>query len=415
VSRPGAGRPAVHFTADAGWVNDPYGVVWHDDRYHLFYQYVPGSPRWQPECEWGHATSPDLVHWVEHEPALVPAAEETGCWSGTSVVTDGELQLFYTRVREGRLGLGEVVRARPDESGQTWRADPAEALIAPPSDLPVAHFRDPYVVRDRDRWVMVVGVGLRSGEAGVLQYTSEDLVAWERTGLLCTRPAAETKPLWTGSMWECPQFFPLGDTWVLLVSVWHADVLHHVVAATGEYDGERFTPREWQTLTDGGSAYAMTAFVDRDGRRCVMAWLREGLAFDPESAVRAGAQSLPYVVSLTGDRRLALSLHPDVERLRRRPISLGETMRAGAFDVRVGSAGPDGHLRLTGDDAVLDLQAEGVRSVVVDEDIVEVSSGELLTVVRFRGPVRLEVGGTVDGVECWELARREPSPLSSDS
>lgn len=34
-------RPALHFTATEGWINDPLGVTWKDGQYHLFYQYVP--------------------------------------------------------------------------------------------------------------------------------------------------------------------------------------------------------------------------------------------------------------------------------------------------------------------------------------------------------------------------------------
>ena len=39
-------RPSVHFTADEGWINDPYGVAWVDGSYHLYYQAVPGQVTW---------------------------------------------------------------------------------------------------------------------------------------------------------------------------------------------------------------------------------------------------------------------------------------------------------------------------------------------------------------------------------
>ena len=53
---------------------------------------------------WGHASSPDLVHW-EHEPiAINPTkggADASGCWSGTAVLDqDGTPTLIYTGVRQ---------------------------------------------------------------------------------------------------------------------------------------------------------------------------------------------------------------------------------------------------------------------------------------------------------------------------
>ena len=34
-------RPAFHFNPEAGWMNDPNGMVYYEGVYHLYYQYVP--------------------------------------------------------------------------------------------------------------------------------------------------------------------------------------------------------------------------------------------------------------------------------------------------------------------------------------------------------------------------------------
>jgi beta-fructofuranosidase len=312
VDAPGARpRPRVHFTADDGWINDPYGIVWTGDRYHLFYQAIPGRVTWAPDCVWGHAESPDLLHWSECAPALVPQPFELGCWSGSAVMDGDRLRLFYTRITGTDWAHGSVALA--DGGPDSWRAGPSDVVVpGPPDRLGVTTFRDPFVFRHADEWVMIVGAGLDDGSAAAVQYRSPDLLRWTCDGLLASRRSTPVDDVWTGAVWECPQLFPLDDSWVLLVSVWDDDVLHYVAAALGDYDGRRFVPRTWQRLTYGSCAYAMSAFTDRYGRRCVLSWLREEPQNDPNLLARAGAHSVAAVLSRTDGGRLAVAPHPDV-------------------------------------------------------------------------------------------------------
>ena len=141
-----ATRPAVHVTAPDGWLNDPLGLIWRDGRYELFYQYLPGATGWNPRCQWGHATSPDLLTWTHHRAALVPGDDELGCWSGGVCAPPGggdgprdgvgQVTMFYTSVNEPDTNLGAVRVARPadprwerwDKGGVVVRAPGGEGL-----------------------------------------------------------------------------------------------------------------------------------------------------------------------------------------------------------------------------------------------------------------------------------------------
>jgi beta-fructofuranosidase len=293
-------------------MNDPHGIVWTGTEYHLFFQHLPGRTTWAPDCHWGHATSSDLVHWEHRGVALAPAPDELGCWTGSVVLADDGPRLYYTSVVAPDCDLGRVRLARPRGVDLEEWVRPVGSLLVPqgPDGLDLRVLRDPYVWQLPDgSWRMILGAAIRNHGGAALHYISEDGLSWDYDGVLCSRET-DAPGEWTGQMWECPALFPVGDDWVLLFGVWHESELFHVVASIGRYDGHRFEPRSWQRLTWGDTAYATTTFVDEDGRRCAMHWLRERPDHDPSSSPWAGALSLPQVLTIR-DGMVRLELHPN--------------------------------------------------------------------------------------------------------
>lgn len=305
-------RPRFHLTADSGWINDPHGLTWHDGQYHQFVQYVPGSPVWAVGCHWGHLTSPDLLHWTEHPAVLLPDEEDGGCWSGSLIAPAGEpATIFYTSVDAADPSIGRIRVARPvDEDWMVWDKGAVVAEIPPGTEA--LAFRDPFVLHDGQQWRMVLGAGLVDGTAAAPAYSSSDLRTWSHDGWLASRHQDEIDPLWTGRGWECVQFFPLGDRWILTFSIWEPDQLHHQAYAVGTYDGAVFTAQTWRRQTHGPSYYAGSTFVDREGRRGIVYWMR-GVA-DTDGRW-SGAHSLPHLLRLDGDTLIA-SPHPALLALR---------------------------------------------------------------------------------------------------
>lgn len=312
------GRPQLHLTAERGWLNDPLGLTHDHGTYHLFFQHVPDRSDWAAGCHWGHATSDDLLHWSHGPVALAPGDGDDGCWSGSIVTPDGGAPaLFYTAVSTPDVQIGRIRVAHPDsERWTTWTKGPVVAELPPTVDA--VAFRDPFVFPDGDRWRLLMGVGLRDGTAAALVYSSPDLRRWVYDGELISRHASRTEPVWTGSLWECPQLFPLGDKWVLTVSVSDTQALYYEAYAQGTYTDGRFIAERWGRLTYGPSYYAGSTFTDAAGRRGLIHWLR-GVADAP--AGWAGAISIPHLLSTEDDALVAMP-HPNVAALRADAVPL---------------------------------------------------------------------------------------------
>lgn len=384
-------RPTSHVTVETGWLNDAYGITWRPEatEYVMYFQHFPDAPAFDPRMSWAGTRSPDLVHWSRPEVVLRPGPGHAGIWSGTAVDTPDGLRLLYTGVGDldgTAWSLGQVVLVDPAVP------DVREVVIAaPPDGVGVSQFRDPYVwPAPGGGWRMLLGAAIGPDEGAVFAYSGPDLRTWTYDGVACRRrmgtreakglgAADDGPPEWTGSMWECPQLIEVDGAWVLILSV-GADAPAHVVYAVGDLDWPSFTPGVWRRLWYGESAYATTAFPDRDGRPCVLTWCRESVP-DPASPW-SGALSYPHLLRRTGDR-LHIQPHPDVDGLRLPAMPDGTPFDLPADAVDVGPVGA--HVDL-GVRAV--LGADGVLRLTIRQD-----AGDLLTVELDAGADRVALGG----------------------
>jgi beta-fructofuranosidase len=121
-----------------------------------------------------------------------------------------------------------------------------------------------------------------------------------------------------GEMWECPEFFALGDPkdgqHVLIYST-----LGKVFWQSGALDEAtmRFTPKKTGEL-DLGAFYAPKTQLDAQGRRILWGWIPEKRS---EAAMKAagwsGMMGLPRVMNLDKDGTLRLTFLPELSALRR--------------------------------------------------------------------------------------------------
>jgi len=313
---PSRHRPRYHYTAPRGWLNDPNGVGFHAGRYHLFYQFNPAAPRWG-DIQWGHASSADLLTWRDEPVALVPSPghDAGGCFSGSLALVDGVPTIYYTGYTPERQV--QCVATGSDDL-RHWTKQPQRTIVDPPEGVGATDFRDPYVFRHDGQWRMAVGASLRSERGQVLLYRSDDGVQWHHLG-----PAYTAPDLAHGVLWECPNLFPLGDRWVLTVSVWpNLGVLAYV----GRFDGTNFVPESESVHDVDGGAFAHLAMRAPDGRTLQWSWLNEQRAqpaIDAEGW--AGALSVPRELALDARHRLLQRPAAEVAALRRGPVPITAT------------------------------------------------------------------------------------------
>ena len=305
-------RPQYHFTPPTGWMNDPNGLVYNEGVYHLFYQYYPNATVWGP-MHWGHATSPDMVHW-EHKPIALFPDEKGMIFSGSAVVdknnTSGfgkegvaPLVAIYTYFRmdiekQGGINTQTQAIAYSLDNGDTWIKYKGNPVI---DNTTMKDFRDPKVFwhEETQSWIMV----LVAGDHAKL-YRSKNLKEWENISDFGKEQGAH------GGVWECPDLFRLKvegadeEKWVLIISIGSGGPNGGSAAQyfVGDFDGTTFTSdQEKHKWIDWGTDnYAGVTYNDTpDGEQIFIGWMSNWqYALKTPASTWRSAMTLPRKLSL---------------------------------------------------------------------------------------------------------------------
>src|SRR5580704_5860105 len=145
-------RPQFHLLPAANWMNDPNGPIFWNGSYHMFYQYNPNGAFWG-DMHWGHAISPDMIHWRHLPVALAPTPggpDADGVFSGTAAIRDGVVCMLYTGVvsapqseatiRDGAQSLREsqCFATSNDSELRTFTKQQVPVIAAPPTGMKVS-------------------------------------------------------------------------------------------------------------------------------------------------------------------------------------------------------------------------------------------------------------------------------------
>ncbi len=249
--------------------------MFHAGAYHLFFQHNPYGCQWG-NMHWGHAVSPDLVHWQELGEALYP--DDLGPMFSGSAVVDRRNSSGFGSGDEPPLVLIYTAAGNPTvqclaystDHGRTFTkfsGNPVLSQITPGNRDPKVLWHEP-----TQSWVMSLYVE-RDQKHTIQLLTSPNLKDWT--------PQGTVEPFF-----ECPDLFALpvdGDTknmkWVL-------------TAASSEYmlgtfDGRNFVPETPKLAGQRGAGfYAAQTFSSlgpQDDRQIQIGWLQApspGMAFN---------------------------------------------------------------------------------------------------------------------------------------
>ena len=396
-------RPQFHFTAKSGWINDPHGITHRNGVYHSFFQYVPNSTVWAPNCHWGHATGPDLFALTELPVAIAPGEGDDGIWTGSLVTDDdGATRIFYTSTAQPNIGIGRVRVATPaDDEWLAWRK--GDFVAEAPAELDIIAYRDPFLVKEPEGWRMFLGAGLADGTATALSYYSDDLESWAYEGVALARSTDEKEPVWMGALWECPQFITVDGRDVMVSSVWDDDVLHYAGYAMGEYADGEFTASTWGRLTYGESYYAPSFFRDADGRPCLTFWMRGVSDID---AGWASAHSVPHVLTVDGDVLVAAP-HPDLLGYRQE-ASVDGVLPGTAGDVEWSPTDRD-ELAVTADGGEVVARitvADGILTAQTGSDTVQLPVAGAVRIILDAGAIEISSAAGILGLAIDEVPAR---------
>jgi fructan beta-fructosidase len=346
-------RQQFHFSAEAGWMGSPGGLIYHKGVYHLFYQYHADSTVFG-DVHWGHAVTKDLISWEDLSVAI--SSDSLGYilpgsvvfdeynTSGFGTKEDPPMVAMFTYYDPIKKGAGNEANQTQGlafslDDGHTWTKYEFNPILF---NQGRKDFRNPKVFwhYKTEKWIMVLAVGDH-----VEIYGSYDLIDWvfiSQFGQLAGSQAG---------VWESPELFPLTVTgtdltkWVLLVSL--GEGVDSIVSATqyfiGEFDGYTFVNDEKQEVVNwldyGGDNYAGITFSETRkllGRTIIMSWM-SNLNYDEEvpTAGWRGTMTIPRTLSLVRhNRSFKLKQYPVEESifLRTHATEIGRTLINGEVD-----------------------------------------------------------------------------------
>jgi fructan beta-fructosidase len=290
-------RPQFHFSTKRGWLNDANGMVYHNGKYHLYYQHDPFDWGGAGQKWWGHAISTDMVNWVEIQEGLYSHSYGDQVYSGSAVVDTNNTGGFKT-------GTNDVIVAAFTSTARgeciVYSNDGGLTFAEITNNPVVAHSgRDPHLFwyAPSNYWVMALYDA--SGGDGIAFYSSPNLRQWT----YCSK---------INRYFECPDIFQLpvdGNTNNMIWLLCDASSGYQL----GQFNGVTFTPSTSKLPGNSGNGFyasqTFTSMPPGDKRLVRTGW------------AQISTPGMPFNQSMYFPTELTLRTLPEGVRLCSQPVA----------------------------------------------------------------------------------------------
>ena len=303
-------RPHFHIAPPTGLMNDPNGLIFDGEKYHLFYQWFPFDAIHGMK-HWKHLITKDFQHYQSADD-LIPCElfESHGCYSGGALKVGNKLAMFYTgntrrssdnqRVPYQNLAIfdlnGKLLSKRP--------------LIENAPEGYTEHVRDPKPYLTKDGKIRFICGAQRENLTGTaIIFEMDNLEGTPRLLGELSLPAFDNTNVF---MWECPDLLKLDDKDVFIWSpqgkVREAHQFqnnYHATYAVGKLTDLTFEADYIGELDQGFDFYAPQTFggLDNQTYAVLFGWIGlPDLTYPTDKFKWHSALTLPRELRLEGTK-----------------------------------------------------------------------------------------------------------------
>lgn len=297
-------RQQLHIEPEKGWLNDPNGLAYFNNNYHIFHQYsyeVNGGKKM-----WYYYTSKDLINYEDKGVFLNPDTEydSSGVYSGSADIDEDTLTFYYTGNVKYKGDYDYVHNGRGHNTIKITTKDcvkfTEKKCILKTEQYPNMsnHVRDPKIYKKDNNKYLVLGARDKNDFGCLLIYKNGEYF----------KTIYSKKNL--GYMWECPDYFILDDKEIFMFSPQGIANMYpenkniyqigYTIIEEGIENLEEI--KSFNILDFGHDFYASQSFLDENNNRVMYAWM-----YVPDSSYTNPTSIYGYQNCLTAPRILSYS------------------------------------------------------------------------------------------------------------